>query len=288
MPAINSFFQNQEEMNAVAELMKNAMKSSDGLAAVAAAIAAPVEAEIQHTQVTPQLLFQHTLPVGQRAIYQVKPLTKAFWIAEGGSVIETTVERNEVECPLYRAAAEVEIDVDVLNTGNMGSLQEYQRDAASRINRIVDKATLDVLSAAVPAANTVSITIGEVLTEGALAEAFAFIEDQELDVGTIVMRGSRFKDVKTWSMDYITEREWREKGVLGKYAGASIMRCAQAGANEVLLLPAGYEVGKNPLRDALQVEILPIKNNFKRSFLMWQTLGQIVTRPQLLAKVVIV
>jgi len=73
----------------------------------------------------------------------------------------------------------------------------------------MDRRTISVLSSAIPAANTIEVT-GDLLTEEALNEAISIIEDLELSVKYIVMRGRRFNDMRGWNLDPQTKLELRQ------------------------------------------------------------------------------
>ena len=63
----------QEYMETMARLMPEALEPPDGRRALAAAIAAPIEQEIKRKEISALLLTRHTLPKGERPLYQKKP-----------------------------------------------------------------------------------------------------------------------------------------------------------------------------------------------------------------------
>jgi hypothetical protein len=71
----------QEYMETMARLMSEALESPEGMQALAAAIAAPIEQEIRRKEISSLLLTKHTLPKGERPLYQKKPTVKAHWIS---------------------------------------------------------------------------------------------------------------------------------------------------------------------------------------------------------------
>ena len=78
----------QEYMEAMGRLMSEALGTHDGLRARAAAIADPIEQEIKRKEITSLLLTQHTLPRGERPVYQKKPKVRAYWISTEGKARE--------------------------------------------------------------------------------------------------------------------------------------------------------------------------------------------------------
>lgn len=273
----------QEYMETMARLMTEALESPDGMRALAAAIAAPIDEEIKRKEITSLLLTQHTLPKGERPIYQKKPRVKAYWISTEGEAREQELGQDEVEFPTNRIHSTPMVDVSVLKNGNIGTLMDIQTSAADEIRKEIDKRTLTVLSAAVPAANTVEVTGGK-LTDDALNEAISVIEDLELSVKCIVMRGRRFNDMRDWDLDPETRAELRTKGVIKNYGTGGILLTASADMTEILLLPDD-EVGKMPIRESLKTEAIEQKTRFKTGWLVWTELGQGVTRPEILAKI---
>ena len=273
----------QEYMETMARLMTEALESPDGMRALAAAIAAPIDEEIKRKEITSLLLTQHTLPKGERPIYQKKPKVKAYWVSTEGEAREQELGQDEVEFPTNRIHSTPMVDVSVLKNGNIGTLMDIQTSSADEIRKEIDKRTLTVLSAAVPAANTIEITGGK-LTDDALNEAISIIEDLELSVKYIVMRGRRFNDMRDWDLDPETRAELRTKGVIKNYGTGGILLTASASMTEILLVPDD-EIGKMPIREALKTEAIEQKTRFKTGWLVWTELGQGITRPEILAKI---
>ena len=224
----------QEYMETMARLMSEALESPEGMRALAAAIAAPIEQE--------------------------KPKVKAYWISNEGEAQEQELGKEEVEFPTHRIHSASMVDVSVLKNGNIGTLMDIQTSAADEIRKEIDKRTITVISAAVPAANTVEVT-GTTLTEEALNEAVSIIEDLELSVKYIVMRGRRFNDLRSWNLDPQTKAELRAKGVIKNYGTGGILLTAAAAMDEILLIP-DEEVGKMPVRENLKTEAIEQKTGW--------------------------
>ena len=273
----------QEYMETMARLMTEALESPDGMRALAAAIAAPIDEEIKRKEITSLLLTQHTLPKGERPIYQKKPKVKAYWVSTEGEAREQELGQDEVEFPTNRIHSTPMVDVSVLKNGNIGTLMDIQTSSADEIRKEIDKRTLTVLSAAVPAANTIEVTGGK-LTDDALNEAISIIEDLELSVKYIVMRGRRFNDMRDWDLDPETRAELRTKGLIKNYGTGGILLTASADMDEIILVPDD-EIGKMPIREALKTEAIEQKTRFKTGWLVWTELGQGITRPEILAKI---
>jgi len=274
-----------EFMEAMGRIMQEALESQEGMRALAAAIAAPIEQEIKRKEISSLLLTKHNLPKGERPVYQKKPRVKAYWISKEGEAREQEIGKDEVEFPTHRVHSTPMVDVSVLKHGNIGTLMDIQTASSDEIRKEVDKRTLTVISAAVPAENTVTVTGGS-LTEDGLNDALSILEDKELSVNYIVLRGRRFNDMRSWPLDPVTQRELIEKGIIKTYGGASVLITAAADLNEVLLIP-DEEIGKMPIREPLKAEAIDKKLKFKTGWLIWSELGQGVTRPDTIAKIVI-
>jgi hypothetical protein len=272
-----------EYMEAMAALMRKALETTDGMRALAAAIAAPIEQEIARKEISSLLLSDETLPKGERAIYQKKPKVKAYWISTEGEAREQEVGKEEMEIPTFRIHSTPMVDINVLKNGNIGRLTDIQTGAANAIRTEIDLRTIKVISAAVPAENTITVT-GGVLTEEALNEAIAILEDRELSVKTIVLRGARVKDLKGWNVDPQTKNELRVKGIIKNYGTGGILTTSAAAMDEVLVLP-DEEVGKMPKPTPLQSDALEEKTRFKVGWLVWQEIGHGVLRPDITAKI---
>jgi len=263
----------QEYLEAMAALMSEAVESPEGLRALAAAIAPPIEQEIKRKEISTLLLSKHTLPKGERPIYQKKPTLKAYWISEDGEAREQEVGKDEVEFPTSRVHSAPMVDI----------LLDIQKSAADEIRKTIDSRTISVISAAVPSANTVEVT-GSALTDDALNEAISILEDQELTVKWIVMRGRRFNDIRNWDLDPQTKAELRQKGVIKNYGTGAILLTSAMDVAEILVLP-DEEIGKMPVREAVKTESVDRKTKFKTGWLIWSELGMGVTRPDITAKI---
>ena len=275
----------QEFMDTMGKLMREALESPEGMRALAAAIAAPIEQDIKRKEITSLLLTKHNLPKGERAIYQKKPLVKAYWISNDGEARETELGKDEIEIPTHRIHSTPMVDVSILKNGNIGTLTDIQTASSDEIRKEIDKRTITVISTAVPAANTVTIT-GGILTEDSLNDAISILEDKELTVNYIVLRGKRFNEMRSWDLDPVTQLELRQKGIIKVYGGANVLLTAAADVSEVLLIP-DEEIGKMPIRDPLAAEAVDKKLKFKTGWLIWSELGMGITRPDIVAKVVI-
>lgn len=273
----------QEYMETMGQLMSEAMESPEGMQALAAAIAEPISQDISSKEISSLLLTKHTLPKGERPIYQKKPTVKAHWISKDGEAQEQEVGSDEVEFPTNRIHSNPMVDVSVLKNGNIGTLVDIQTSASDAIRKESDRRTISVISAAVPAENTISV-IGNVLTEEALNEAISIIEDLELTVKYIVMRGRRFNDIRGWDLDPQTSLELRQKGVVKNYGTGGILLTSAMPLNEILIIP-DEEIGKLPIREAVKAESIDQKTRFKTGWLVWSELGQGVTRPDIIAKI---
>jgi len=282
-PDIN--VQSEEFMEAMAELMSEAAESPEGLRALAAAIAPPIDQEIKRREITSLLLTRHNLPAGEPAKYQKRPQLKAYWISKDGDAVESGILEEEVEFPIHRIHSMPMVDISVLKHGNVGTMLDIQKASADEIRKAIDKRTVTVLGAAVPEERTVTVAGGK-LTDEALNEAISFIEDQELRVKYIVLRGARANDMRGWGLDPQTKRELQLKGIFKVYNGAEIVSTAAMSLSEVLLIPED-EVGKFAIRQKLTTDTINEAKRFKTGWMAWMEAAHGVTRSDLLAKVVI-
>ena len=273
-----------EFLQGMADVMCKALDSPEGLRAIASAIAPPIEQEIKTKEVGSLLLTKHQLPVSERPIYQKRTKVAAFWISPQGDAVQSVIEDiEEVEFPTHRIASTPMVDISVLKHGNMQSLVDIQKQSAEEIRKKIDKKVLQVITAAIPAENTVEQS-GTTLSETALNQAISILEDKELMVKTIVMRGGRFNDIRNWSLDPDSSREIRTKGLVAKLSGADVLLTSSIEKDEILVLP-DIEFGKMPIRTKLTVEPVNEPLKFKTGWLIWMELGMGVLRSDCLAKV---
>jgi hypothetical protein len=275
----------QEFMETMGGLMSRALATPEGMRALAASIAAPIAQEIARKEISSLLLTKHNLPKGERAIYQKRPRLKAFWISKDGEARQIEIGKDEVEIPTHRVHSAPMVDISILKHGNIGALTDIQKASSDEIRKEIDKRTLTVISSAVPAENVVNIS-GGAITEDALNDAISILEDRELTVKHIVLRGKRFNEMRSWDLDPVTQLELRQKGIIKVYGGANILLTSAANVNEILIIP-DEEIGKMPVREPLTSEAIDKKLKFKTGWLIWSELGMGVTRPDIIAKVVI-
>lgn len=274
----------QEYHEAMAVLLTKATETPEGMRALAAAIADPIEQEIATTEIGSLLLTRHNLPVGERAVYQKRQKAKAYWLANGGDAVQTQMdEQEEVEIPTYRIASTPMIDIGVLKHGNTGTLADIQKMAAEEIRKKIDKRVVQIVSAAVPS-DMVAEESGDELTDDALHEALSKLEDKELTPKLIIMRGKHQKSMRGWDLDPQTRNEMRQKGAFKVYGGADVVFSSTMPEDEVLILP-DIEIGKMPVRTKLTVEPVSDPLKFKTGWLVWMEVGFGVLRSDCIAKV---
>jgi len=256
---------------------------SEGLRTIAASIAPPIYDEIRQKEIASLLLTENKLPKGEPARYAKIKEIQAFWIATGGQVHRSDMDDDEIEFPVGRVASNPAVDVSVLRNGDIHRLTDMEKWAGSAIRKKLNQRAVKVISEAVPEANTVEIG-GASLTEAGLNQAISLLEDKDLTVKYIVMRGGRFNDMRGWELDPVTERELREKGILKYFSGAQVLTTSAAQMDEVILVP-DEPVGKMAIRTPIAVEPDNRPSEFKVSWVVWMELALGVLRPDLLAKV---
>jgi hypothetical protein len=256
---------------------------SEGLRTIAASIAPPIYDEIRQKEIASLLLTENKLPKGEPARYAKIKEIQAFWIATGGQVHRSDMDDDEIEFPVGRVASNPAVDVSVLRNGDIHRLTDMEKWAGSAIRKKLNQRAVKVISEAVPEANTVEIG-GASLTETGLNQAISLLEDRDLTVKYIVMRGGRFNDMRGWELDPVTERELREKGILKYFSGAQVLTTSAAQMDEIILIP-DEPVGKMAIRTPIAVEPDNRPSEFKVSWVVWMELALGVLRPDLLAKV---
>ncbi len=274
----------QEKFEAIAADLREAYgMGPEGLRTIAASIAQPIYDEIRQKEIVSLLLTENKLPKGEPARYNKIKEVRAYWIASGGQVHQSNMTDEEIEFPIDRVASNPAVDVSVLRNGDVHRLTDMEKWAGAAIRKKLNQQAVRVISAAVPEANTVEVA-GSTLTEEALNQAVSLLEDKDLTVKYIVLRGGRFNDLRGWDLDPVTERELREKGILKYYTGAQVLMTAAAQMDEVLLVP-DEEVGKLAVRTPIAVEPDNRPSEFKVSWVVWMEVAIGILRPDLLAKV---
>ena len=276
----------QEYMESMGSIMSQALDTENGLHALAEAILPPIELEIERKEISSLLLTKHTLPAGQPAKYVKRKGVKAYWISQEGEAIHSEPSKEEVEFPIVRVHSAPIIDVSSLKNGNVWDLTDLQTSAGQEIRKTIDTYTYNTLSQSIPDSNTIELT-GTTLTETALNQGMSILEDKELSVKTIVMRGARFNDLRGWDLDPQTKNELRVKGLIKQYGGANILTTATANPDEIILLP-DEEIGKFGIRQKLTSETVRQTLRFKVGWLIWMELSIGILRPDLCVKIKLV
>ncbi len=273
----------QEYLESMASIMSQALDTEDGLHALAEAMLPPIEMEIERKEISSLLLTKHTLPAGQPAKYVKRKGVKAYWISQEGEAIHSEPSKEEVEFPIVRVHSAPIIDVSSLKNGNVWDLTDLQTSAGREIRKTIDTYSYTTLSDSIPAENTIDQT-GATLTEATLNQAMSVLEDKELSVKTIVMRGARFNDLRGWDLDPQTKNELRVKGLIKQFGGANILTTATANPSEIILLP-DEEIGKFGIRQQLTSETVRQTLRFKVGWLIWMELSIGILRPDLCVKI---
>jgi len=276
----------KEYMDSMAAIMSRALESDEGLNALAAAILPPIEMEIERKEITSLLLTRHALPAGQTAKYVKRKGVKAYWISPEGEAIHSEASKEEVEFPTVRIHSAPIIDVSSLKNGNVWDLTDLQTSAGREIRKTIDAYTIKTLSASIPAENVIEQT-GTVLMETTLNQAMSVLEDKELTVKTLLMRGARFNDLRSWDLDPQTKNELRTKGVIKIFGGANILTTATADMDEIIILP-DEEIGKMAIRQKLISETVKETLKFRVGWLIWMEIAIGILRPDLCVKIKLV
>lgn len=273
-----------EVMEAIASLMNEAVTTQGGMEALAEAVAPPIQLEIERKNVVPLVLTQHNLRPGQSAKYQKREGVNAYYIAVGGQPRRQEINADsEVEFPIFRVHSNPEVDISDLKNGNIGSLTDLQTSAATAIRTQLNSKVTGLLSSAATGDNIVTVSGGK-LTDDAFYEAVGKIEDLEMMPRFVLIRGQRMIDLKGWTLDDEGAKEFREKGILKRLAGAGLINTAAMATDEVVIIP-DHEVGKYAIRTAIQVDAQ--KHKFKVGFLTWHECAMGITRPDLVFKIAI-
>ncbi len=276
----------REYMDSMASLMSQALESDEGLNALAAAILPPVEMEIERKEITSLLLTRHALPAGQPAKYVKRKGVKAYWISPEGEAVHSEASKEEVEFPTVRVHSAPIIDVSSLKNGNVWDLTDLQTSAGRQIRKTIDAYTLKALSDSIPAENIIEQT-GTTLSEPTLNQGMSILEDKELTVKTLLMRGARFNDLRSWDLDPQTKNELRTKGIIKIFGGANILTTATADMSEIIILP-DEEIGKMAIRQKLISETVKQTLKFKVGWLIWMEIAIGILRPDLCVKIKLV
>lgn len=262
-------------------LMAKATESPEGLRALAAIIAPPIEQRIKTKEISSLFLKTHNLPPAERATYQKKGTgVRAYWFAAGGTAVRSEIDNSEVDVPIHRIHTNPMVDITKLTHGNLGTLTDIQKDSADEIRKEMDKRTLATVIASVPTENIV-VESSANLTEDSLNAVIALMEDKELSPKLMTMRGSRFNDIRALAGEHQDGFAMKQKGISYMWAGTDILlTSALSDARKIIVIPDD-EIGKMPVRTKLTVKPIDEPKEFETGWLIYQEVGHVVLRPDL-------
>jgi len=267
------------------KMMTEARNDPVKMAALAAALAAPVSLVVAEKELVSTFLARHDVPIGTDVAYQVQEETEAFFVAKGGDPVKSPIVSGEVRPQLDICHANPKVHINDLRFGNIGSMEDQITFAGNAIAKALNARLFALLAASVPAANIVTVTGGKLTSEG-LTAGFGKIEDLGISVKHMVMRGSVSGQLGTFDglLSDQAKEEFRMKGSLKVFNGANVFTSPNAVTATVLLI-GNDEIGKNPVRT--EMESQDESRGFNFEALVWTEQGMAILKATRLAKIVI-
>ena len=229
---------------------------------VAAALKAPLKERIDYYGIGRQIMELDEIPVGELPFRDKDiPEFAAVKVAAFGAppLIEYRVKR--IVFPTFQLSRAYRVAYDELLV-RLYPVFDRAKERVSIATAIAEDKTifqlLDAASNVGPNAWIDGSGTGILLTRSILADAFAVIEGNQLQVGAVVMHPKRYKDIRKWQntdLDQVTLNKVIETGSVGSILGVKLLVSPKADPDAVFVITTPQKLGLIPLRKDMEVKV---------------------------------
>lgn len=161
---------------------------------------------------------------------------KAFWMARGGNIEQSTLTADVVEVPRETIGFHVSEFEDKLKTSFAETTQTLSSLAVTRLDAEVNKRLLALVQAAIPS-NSSNYVAATGIQKATIDSSIRSVRDQSrMDGITILGRHTMTEQISDFpGFGWETQEEIRAKGVLGSYRGATIVTLKNLRENDFRL-----------------------------------------------------
>lgn len=251
-----------------------ALESQEGRTALAQAMVEPIKTSLMYQGVGRKFLMVDELPQGALPRYERDIAVKSYVISKRGAVPDSIVEAEELLVPTFEIACNPQIRLNEVRQRRFYIVDRAQVRAKDSIQRQEDTEAFKVLNAAVPGAQSISVS-GTLQPEN-INLALALIEEHELVGAKIVMHPQRYKDVRAWGkgfFDEATQRDILMTGLYGHIYSADIHVSTMVPKNAVYVMAPAQFVGVMPIRQDISVLPADDPKKLRLGWVVYEELG---------------
>jgi hypothetical protein len=254
-----------------------ALRSSSGLAKVAANLVNPVKRYLDYTPIWRQTAIVETIPHGQIMFFDrdIEEFTAAK-LAEKGTTVMIECQINRVLVEPFVVAARPKIPYIELYRRKYDALKRAGERLSQSVGIKEDLLGLALYEALSTATNTV--TIGTALSKAALARAFAMIEWNRLTVQHVITSAFGISGIRRWEMKDLTEgvRQTIEKtGYMGSLWGADFITTNKINPGVAYCLAAPENVAWMPMYKDFDLTPADDPDNLLLGFVGAEVIGMV-------------
>ena len=138
-------------------IIAQAMESPEGMKALAQALVEPIKVALAYQAIGRKCLMVDELPQGAIPRYEVDVTAKSYVISKRGRVPDMFIEARELIVPTFEIATNPSIRMQEIRSRRYYIVDRAQVRAKDSLQRQEDTEVFKVLSAAVPAANSLTV-----------------------------------------------------------------------------------------------------------------------------------
>ena len=262
------------------DMVKRALLTNEGKIALGQAMALPIRRNLDYAGVARRALVVDALPTGALPVYERDIDVSAVVVSSNGSAPESQVRGERVTVPTFEIVSNPTVRIrevrmrrfNVIERAVQKARQEIQANEDANVFAALDFAG-DVTTGG---ENTVQDVADAGLEKRDLVQLGIQVERWDLVASKYFMNIQEFGEIRLWSsqnggttagqLDFISQREVLQTGLLGKIFGADIIVSKIVTPGSVFCLADPEFVGVMPVR--ADIEVMPADEP-KRLSLGW-------------------
>jgi len=254
------------------------IRTAGGRAKLAASMIQPLRDRRDYRSVLRKAFYVESLPDGAMSVYDKDTGVAAFVVSEEGESILSVVRPKRVMIPLFEIACIAETPITQIKERRFDVVERSIDDGKAKIQEQEDTkgfAVLDSLATDAAAPNP-DIATSPILTGAVLADAFSYIEAEDIKVANIFMNARDYADLRKFDRDILdvtNQAILYNTGMLAQIWGAKIFVTRMATAGTVYVCGEPEFFGRIPVRTELTVLSADDNRNRTVGFSMFEHLG---------------
>ena len=254
------------------------IRTAAGRAKLAASMIQPLRDRRDYRSVARKAFFVESLPDGALPIYDKDTGVSAYVVSEEGESILSVVKPKRVLIPLFEIACLAETPITQIKERRFDVVERSIDDGKAKIQEQEDIkafAVMDSLAADAAAPNA-DIATSPILSAAILADAFSFVERQDIKVSNVFMNARDYADLRKFDRDVLdvtNQAVLYNTGMLAQIWGAKIFVTRQVTAGTVYVCGEPEFFGRIPVRTELTVLSADDNRNRTVGFSMFEQLG---------------